>query len=227
MKRKKYIALVPAAGKGSRMKSKEEKLSIKIGSYPILVHTLKNLDETAVLDKIILVVAPARINQWKKELSKYSFKTTISLVAGGRRRQDSVLNGFKKVPKDIYIVLIHDGARPFVTGKDLKTGIKFSEKYGVAIPVTRVKPTIKEVDSKNFVRRTFNRKSLRAVQTPQCFKYDILKKCLENNKKDVTDEATLAEYLGYKVKTFKGFDKNIKITTKEDLLLAEKLLSKR
>lgn len=222
--KKKYIALVPAAGAGTRMKTKLEKPFIKIKQAPILVHTLKSLSSCPLLTEIIIVVNPRKIKPWQRELENSSLKKKFSLIPGGKKRQDSVFNGFQALPDDTDIVLIHDGVRPLVTRDILEKGIKTAEKHGVAIPVVEIKPTIKEVDNKNFVVRTLNRKILKEVQTPQCFRYNILKKCLENNHREVTDEASLAENLGYKVKTFSGSPRNLKITTPEDLISAAGLL---
>ena len=224
---RKNIVLIPAAGIGSRMKTKVEKPLIKLANSPILIHTLKAIDNCKFIDEIILIVNPRKFIFWKKELKNYNFRTPLKIIKGGKRRQDSVYNGVKFLKKNTDIVLIHDGVRPFISSTIIKQGTEMAKKYGVSIPAVKIKPTVKEINSRNLVVKTLQRKNLREIQTPQCFQYKILKECLKSNLDEVTDEATLAEHLGFKVKVFPGSYDNIKITTSEDLILAEAILKKR
>lgn len=219
--------LIAAAGTGSRMLNKTEKPFIPINNIPLVIHTIKAVKKINFIDEIILIVNPNKKDIWAKLLLEHNISENIKITEGGERRQDSVANGFNVINKKSDIVLIHDGARPFITEKLFTDGINHAANYGVSIPVTPVKPTIKKINSDGFVTETINRSEIVAVQTPQCFKYDILKKCLTENKTDVTDEATLAESLGFVVKTYTGDNENIKITTPEDIMFAEQILKLR
>lgn len=227
MKDNLFISLIiAAAGTGNRMQNKTEKPFIPINNTPLVIHTIWAAKEIKKIDQIVLIVNPNKKDEWTQLLKDFRI-SGIELVAGGERRQDSVENGFNSVAKNTDIVLIHDGARPFITEKIVNDGIETAATFGVSIPVTSVKPTIKRIDKNGMVKETLDRNELAAVQTPQCFKYDILKKCLENNSADVTDEATLAEKTGFDVKTFDGDNENIKITTPEDIIFAEQILKIR
>lgn len=219
--------LIAAAGTGSRMLNKTEKPFIPLNDIPLVIHTIKAVKQINFIDEIILIVNPNKKDIWQQLLKEYNLTDNIEIAEGGERRQDSVANGFEKINNKSNIVLIHDGARPFITEKIFTEGVTQAFKHGVSIPVTPVKPTIKKVNSEGFVTETINRSEIVSVQTPQCFKYDILEKCLTENKTDVTDEATMAELLGYTVKTYAGDNENIKITTPEDITFAEQILKLR
>lgn len=219
--------IVAAAGIGSRMKNKIEKPFIPINNTPLVIHTLKAIIKTNYADEIILIISPNRKQEWEKLLADFNITTDIKIQEGGERRQDSVANGFEKVNPKADIVLIHDGARPFIDKTLIANGIEYADIFGVSIPVIPVKSTIKKIDKDGMVKETINREELAAVQTPQCFKYDILKECIAKNNTDVTDEASLAEIIGFNVKTYQGNNENIKITTSEDILFAEQILNLR
>lgn len=227
MKDNLFISLIiAAAGTGSRMQNKTEKPFIPINGIPLVIHTILAAQKINAIDQTVLIVNPNKKNDWENLLKEYKI-SDIEIVAGGERRQDSVENGFNCVSQKTDIILIHDGARPFITKRLINDGIDSASKYGVSIPVVPVKSTIKKIDENGMVKETVNRNELAAVQTPQCFKYDILEKCLKNNQTDVTDEATLAEKIGFDVKTFAGDNENIKITTPEDIIFAEQILKIR
>ena len=219
----KKCAIILAGGRGKRMDSNISKQFIKINDEPIIYYTLKAFKEFKEIDEITVVLPKDEIEYFKNNiLNKYNLKID-NIVEGGEERQDSVYNGLKSL-KDCDIVLIHDSARPFISKSILKQGIKFAEKFGACAPGVVPKDTIKIKEKSNFSKKTPNRNDLCAVQTPQCFKYDLIMKCHEEIKKQnisVTDDTMVVEYFGEKVYLFDGEYTNIKITTPEDLILAE------
>jgi 2-C-methyl-D-erythritol 4-phosphate cytidylyltransferase len=153
-----------------------------------------------------------------------------TLVVGGKERQDSVYNGIGKLEKDAAVVLVHDGVRPFVTHEMIRECVESARKGECVAVGVPLKDTIKEVDSKGIVRQTLERSRLWAIQTPQAFPVKVLRKAYdESYKKKVygTDDATLVERSGTKVRVLMGSYENIKITTPEDLMLAEEILKRR
>lgn len=220
-------AIILAGGKGKRMNAKMSKQYIDLKGKPILYYTLKRFTELKVIDKIILVLSKDEIEYCKKEvLEKHNLKIDI-IVEGGAERQDSVFNALKHVENGD-IVLIHDGARPFVSDKIINNGIEYAKKYGCAAPGVTPKDTIKVKDNNNFSISTPDRNSLVAIQTPQVFKGQIIKECHEKVKNDnitVTDDTMVVERYNNIVYLYDGEYTNIKITTPEDLILAEKLIN--
>lgn len=219
-------AIVLAGGKGKRMGLKVSKQFIELKGKPILYYTLKKFIDSRYIDQVVLVLPKDEIEYCKKEiLNKYSLEIDL-IVEGGSERQDSVYNALKTI-KNTDIVLIHDGARPFITDRIIEEGIEYAKHYGAAAPGVMPKDTIKVKDSSNFSVNTPNRSSLVAIQTPQIFKYDEILRCHENVKRDgiiVTDDTMVAELYNHKVYLYDGDYTNIKITTPEDLILAERLI---
>ncbi|OFI06918.1 2-C-methyl-D-erythritol 4-phosphate cytidylyltransferase [Clostridium acetireducens DSM 10703] len=223
----KTCAIVLAAGKGKRMKSNINKQFIKINDMPILAHTLNVFNKSKYIDKIILVAAEDEISYCKEKIiCKYNFNNVVSIVKGGKERQNSVYNGLKAV-KNCNIVLIHDGARPFISDDIIKKGIEFARIYGAAACGVMPKDTIKIKDTNGFSKSSLNRENLFIVQTPQCFKYDLIRKCHEkliDKKVKVTDDTSVLEIFNYKTYLYDGDYSNIKITTPEDLIIAKEIL---
>lgn len=219
-------AIILAGGSGKRMGSKLSKQFIELKGKPILYYTLKKFIDNRYIDQVILVLAKNDIEYCKREiLNKYSLKVDV-LVEGGIERQDSVYNALTSI-KDADIVLIHDGARPLITDRIIEEGIEYAKKYGAAAPGVMPKDTIKIKDLNNFSVDTPNRNSLVAIQTPQVFKYEEILKCHERVKTEgiiVTDDTMVAELYDNKVYLYDGDYINIKITTPEDLILAERLI---
>lgn len=220
-------AIILAGGKGKRMNAKVSKQYMSLNEKPILYYTLKRFIESKVIDKVILVLSKDEIEYCKKEvLYKYNLDIDI-IVEGGRERQDSVFNALKYVSNDD-IVLIHDAARPFVSDKIINKGIEYANLYGAAAPGVTPKDTIKIKNNNNFSISTPNRDSLVSIQTPQVFKGRIIKECHEKIRKEniaVTDDSMVVEKYDNKVYLYDGEYTNIKITTPEDLILAEKLIN--
>lgn len=182
------------------------------------------------IHEIIVVVPPGREETcWKEVLSPYGFEKA-RVVAGGAERQNSLQNGFAKIEEPCNLVVVHDGARPFLDHGILSKALDAAEKHGAVVAAVPVKDTIKIGDTKGMVQTTLDRSRLWAVQTPQAYQYDILKQALAEAKTMHaygTDDASLVERIGKPVKIITGSYENIKITTPEDLLLGELLLQKR
>lgn len=223
----KVSAIILAGGKGKRMKANISKQFIMLKDKPILYYTLYRFIKNPNVDNIVLVLPKDEIEYCKKNIiEKYNLKIDF-IVEGGAERQDSVYNGLK-VLEDTDIVLIHDGARPFVSNKIIEEGIQKAIEFGGAAPGVMPKDTIKIKDSNSFSKETLDRSTLVAIQTPQVFKFSEIIKCHEKIKKDnitVTDDTMVYEMYGNKVYLYDGDYENIKITTPEDLLLGEKILS--
>ena len=219
-------AIVLAGGRGKRMNYHKSKQFIEIKGKPVLVYTLEKFIYNKSIDEVILVLPEDEVDYCKKEvLQKYSLKVD-RIVIGGKERQDSVFNALEAMEK-ADIVLIHDGARPFINEKIIEEGIKYANIYGAAAPGVTPKDTIKIKNEDNISVDTPDRNMLVAVQTPQCFKYDEIYQCHRKIKEEnaiVTDDTSVVERYGHKVYLYEGDYTNIKITTPEDLILAERLI---
>lgn len=219
-------AIILAGGRGKRMGSEISKQYIEIKGKPILYYTLKRFIDCKSINSITLVLPEDEIEYCKSEiLEKYSLNID-SIVAGGKERQDSVCNALESIV-NTNIVLIHDGARPFVSNKIIEQGIEFAKLYGAAAPGVTPKDTIKIKNKEGFSVDTPNRENLVSVQTPQVFKFNTILECHKKIKKDnivVTDDTTVVELYGNKVYLYEGDYTNIKVTTPEDLVLAERLV---
>lgn len=224
----KTSVIILAAGKGKRMGANKNKQFIEIMNKPILYYTIKAFENNDSIDEIVLVASKEEISYCKEQIvEKYSFKKVFKIIEGGKERQNSVLNGLKAM-NDTNIVLIHDGARPFVSDDIINNCIKYANIYGATACGVLPKDTIKVRDDSSFSLSTPKRENLFAVQTPQGFKYDLILQChkkVENENKIVTDDTMVVESYGNKVYLYDGSYNNIKITTPEDLIMAEKLIN--
>ncbi len=222
-------AIIVASGCGRRMGSDIHKQFITINNKPILQYTIECFYNCSYINEIVIVVNEESIEFCKKELIKSDLNKDIKFTHGGKERQDSVYNGLKQVNSSTDIVLVHDGVRPFVTEEHIKKIIYSAYENIGAVLAVPVKDTIKVVNQNGFIEQTPKRETLFITQTPQGFKYDVLVKAYEQAIKDnfiATDDSNLVERLGYKIKIEDGSYDNIKITTKEDLYMAEIILSK-
>jgi len=221
----KVTALVPAAGKGKRLKHGIDKAFVKINSKPLIVHTLESLEKSQSINDIVLVVGKDELARARRLVRHFRLSRVREIVAGGAKRSDSVMNGLKAVGGDTDIVLIHDGARPCVTTKVIEDCLTAVLKYGSACVSVPVKPTIKTVKG-GYIINTPVRKTLWEAQTPQGFKRSIILEAYKDAglRKKATDDSALAELRGYKVRVVPGDYRNIKVTTPEDIVLAEQLL---
>lgn len=221
-----YDVVIPAAGQGKRMKAGMNKQLMELQNEPLIVRTLKVFENDEWCRGIIVVINEAERTQFEQLFSRFHIKKITAIVGGGKERQHSVYNGLRAI-KNSDIVLIHDGARPFVTIELIHQLVNEAKEHGAAIPAVRVKDTVKKVRGQ-FVEETVERSSLWAVQTPQAFHVSLVLRAHEQAQKDGyigTDDASLVERIGGKVKIVEGDYRNIKLTTPDDLLFAEAILS--
>lgn len=222
-------AVILAAGKGSRMNAGINKQFLMLRDKPIIAYTLMSFDKCKAIDEIIVVIAPDELDFFQNEiLQKYAFNKVKKLVGGGSERQQSAYNGIKAVNEESDIVLIHDGARPFVNSVTIESCIEQARLCGAASAGMPSKDTIKLIDEQGMVVLTPDRGKVWLTQTPQVFKKNIIITAHEQalaRGMVGTDDAMLAELAGYKVKMVEAAYENIKITTPEDIAIAEVLLN--
>ena len=221
--------VIVAAGSGSRMKRDINKQFIKLDGKEIIAYTIEKFYKSEDIGDIVIVIKENEEKYFIENIiNKYGFDN-IKLAYGGKERQDSVYNGIKKLNSNCEIVLIHDGARPFVNEDIIKNSIEEAKENNAVVVGVPVKDTIKVVDSDGNIVDTPNRSLLWSVQTPQSFKYEIITKAYEyaySNDYYGTDDAMLVEHIGYNVKMIQGSYDNIKITTEEDLHFGIQILNK-
>ncbi|MFH0935437.1 MAG: 2-C-methyl-D-erythritol 4-phosphate cytidylyltransferase [Candidatus Omnitrophota bacterium] len=236
-------AIILAAGKGLRLKSRVPKPLVKINSRPIIIYSLLTLSRHPLVSEIILVANSANKEALIRTIKQYRISKISAIVEGGRRRQDSVRCGLKRLSPETGLVLVHDGARPFVGKEEISAAIKEAQGTRAAVLGVPVKGTIKEVHSpslgfardrqsmvhaKFIVKKTLDRKNLWEIQTPQVFARELILNAYRKfSRSDVTDDAALAEKMGAQVHIVPGSERNIKITTSEDLLVAKQLVKSK
>ena len=225
--------IVPAAGAGRRMGLGKNKAFITIRGIPMLILCMRMLAETGMVRRVIVVTRAAEINETELLLQDYQscFFPDMSwqVTAGGKERQDSVANGLALITDAAGYVAVHDGARPFAGTEVFSRVFAKAKECGAAIAAVSLKDTVKVVDAHGFVVSTPDRSTLCAVQTPQIFEINVLRKgydFLKEHPFAVTDDASLVEASGHPVAVAEGAYENIKVTTPEDLLLAERILEK-
>ena len=210
------------------MASDRPKQFLLLAGTPIVVHTLKRFEECESIQETIVVLPAEESAGFLSMVGKFGLRKLVKVVPGGSTRADSVKRGLMSIrAATADIVAVHDGVRPFVSVEEIDRTVASAGQTGAAILVGPVVDTIKEVNGDSVVR-TLNRKQLRRALTPQCFRYDLLKRAFENidvNDPSITDESFLVERLGERVAIVEGNPANIKITTKQDLLVAETYLS--
>jgi len=233
--KEKVCAIILSAGMGKRMNANKPKQYLNILGKPIIYYTLKQFEQSNI-DKIILVVGKDDKDFCTNEIvNKYGIKKVTAIVEGGKERYNSVLNGLKACDSNTNYVLIHDGARPFIEEDTINTVVDKVKSEKALIVAVPVKDTIKVVDEDGYVSSTPNRDTLWQVQTPQAFDYNKIKNAYENVLSNIdnitskiTDDAMIwEETYKEKIKIINGSYNNIKITTKEDLSLSEKILEER
>lgn len=228
------VAVVLAAGKGKRMKTDRPKQYLLLDGKPILYYSLKTIEESFI-DWMILVAGADDVEFCKKEIvEKYGLRKVTAVVAGGKERYHSVWNGIRRV-EDCDYLFIHDGARPFLTQEILNDAYQCVKKYDACVAAVPVKDTIKQVDGSGRVTKTLRRDVLYQMQTPQTFRFTLIKDAYEGMMKQeeelkekgiaITDDAMAVETItSHEVRISKGAYTNIKITTPEDIWLAESML---
>jgi 2-C-methyl-D-erythritol 4-phosphate cytidylyltransferase len=221
-------AVIVSAGRGQRFMEGEKKQFHLLAGKPILAHTLEKFQACPLIRHVLLVVAHEDMEYSMKEIvEKYRCRKVFRIVPGGRKRQDSAKNGIEALPKDSEIVVIHDGVRPFVTKEIIQDSIHLAVRFGAVVTAMPVKDTIKVSEPDGTVLRTLEREALWQAQTPQTFKVDLIREAYQKAARDgfvANDDASLVERLGIRVHLLPGSYTNIKITTPEDLLLAQLFL---
>lgn len=219
--------VIVAAGRGSRMGAKESKQFLLLADKPIIVHTLAAFDRHPLIREIVLVTGEQDVPRCEAWIAEYGFTKQIKVIPGGAERQHSVYQGLAEISAPW--VLVHDGVRPFVTSREITSCYKSAVEHGAAVLAVPVKDTVKQVDAEGFVTATPDRRSLWAIHTPQAFRRsDLLlaHKWAESEGFTGTDDASLIERMGIAVKVIEGGYHNIKITTPEDLGIAETILKR-
>lgn len=221
------LAVIVAAGKGTRMNNSIRKQYLSIAGLPILSHTLLVFEKSEVIDRIILVIPEGDFSYCKQNIiAPLKPEKKIDLVPGGLERQISVYNGLCAIDNKNSIVVIHDGVRPFVSPEHLASCITGIEESGACILGIPVHDTVKYVDRSGYIKKTPERENIWLAQTPQAFRYDLIMKAHNIARQEgykATDDASLVERLGEKVKILHGGEYNIKITSQEDIELSKAL----
>jgi 2-C-methyl-D-erythritol 4-phosphate cytidylyltransferase len=225
------VAIVVAAGKGTRLGGDRPKQFLEVGGIPIVIHTLRQFELCREINEIVIVLTAEETDAFLSFAKLYGLKKPARVVAGGATRAQSVERGLAVVG-DAEIVAVHDGVRPFVTPHEIDLVVAAARASGAAILVAPVNDTIKEIKNERVIR-TLPRADLRRALTPQCFRLEILKHAyeklseIETAGSEVTDDSLLVERLGVEVVAVEGSSRNIKITGPEDVALAEALLKER
>ncbi len=217
-------AVIVAAGSAERL-GRIDKISALLGEKPILAWVASTFQNSSIVNQIVIVLSEPNLEQGIKLVKENGWSKVSDICPGGWRRQDSVAAGLDRL-QGCHWVVIHDGTRPFVTDDLISRGLEAAKETGAAAAAVPVTDTIKIASDDMFVRETPARKHMWAAQTPQVFRHDIITSAHHQIENEVTDDASLVEQLGYRVKLYMGAYDNIKITTPSDLALAEVLLKK-
>jgi len=223
-------AILLAAGSGKRMKSDKAKQFIEVGGRPLIYYSLKVFD-ASVVDEIVLVTRAEDIDYVRTEIvERYGFTKVHRIVSGGRERYESVARGLRKCDRRNKLIMVHDTARPFVTNRMIMDSISEARRSRACTVAVPVKDTIKVVDDNGVAVETPDRSHLYQIQTPQTFQREVLEEAHErlriSGARDVTDDTMIVErYLDVPAKMVEGSYTNIKVTTPEDIVIAEALLA--
>jgi len=222
------IAIIAAAGAGTRMASDRPKQFLLLAGTPVIFHTLKVFEQCDSIDEVIVVLPAEESAGFLSLAGKFGVRKLARVVPGGVTRADSVKRGLMAIRSaTAEIVAVHDGVRPFVTVEEIDATVAAAKADGAAILVAPVTDTIKQVADEAVVK-TLDRGVLRRALTPQCFRYELLREAYNHadvNDPSLTDESALVEQLGKRVSIVEGSTRNIKITTAEDLAIAEAILA--
>lgn len=226
----KVIALVPSAGSGRRMSGqRDDKPFLRLKDKPLLYYVLSSLERTRIVDSIILVAKGKYLEEAGSIVKEYGISKVSEIIPGGETRSASVKNGLNKIKaSDEDIVLIHDGVRPFLTEDAIRQTVEAAKEHGASVLGIPCTSTIKKVSECGFIEETTNRNILWEAQTPQAFRYGVIKEAYEKCEgQSATDDSCFVERLGIKVQMVPGDKNNIKVTVPEDLILAEAILGAR
>jgi 2-C-methyl-D-erythritol 4-phosphate cytidylyltransferase len=218
----KEYALIVAGGKGTRIKSNVPKQFLEILGLPVLLHTINAFYQYSENIKVILVLPEDDIALWNSIISNFNFNKPVILTTGGESRFQSVKNGLKKIEGG-GLVAIHDGVRPLVSADIIGASFRLAAVHGSAVAAVRLKESIRITDQDN--TKAVDRSRYRLIQTPQTFNIELIKQAYElKEDPSLTDDASVAERAGNTISLFEGSYENLKITTPEDLIIAEALL---
>jgi 2-C-methyl-D-erythritol 4-phosphate cytidylyltransferase len=222
-------AIVPAAGRGSRIGLKIPKTFVDLGGSPLLARTIALLAASRRISLILPVLPRTHLSRFRTGiLARHRWAACRPAVAGGRERQDSVAAGLRALPDEVEYVVIHDGARPFATTALVDRVLAEARRHGAALAAIPVQDTVKRVSADLFLAGTVDRRSLWLAQTPQAFSVGLLREAHARARAaglEATDDAALVEALGHPVRVVPGSRLNFKITTREDLALARSLVA--
>jgi len=220
--------LIPAAGRGKRMGAEKPKALLPLGDRPILIHTLQKFEDCPQVDEVLPLLPPGEGMDWAGEsVRRFGLKKVYQILPGGEERQDSVYRGLQALRGKADWVIIHDGVRPFVSPELIQQVLSETRRWKAVVVALPASETIKEGSPENEVVRTVDRRRLWMIQTPQSFEYPLILRAHEEARREGflgTDDASLVERLGIPVKILRGSRFNFKITTPEDLVLAEAFL---
>ena len=222
------IAIIVAAGTGSRFKSDIPKQFVEISGKPVILHTLERFVACEMVDEIVLVLSPDRIGTFENISGDFRFRKPVRVVSGGATRAESVRNGLDAVGPETEIVAVHDGARPLVTESEICSVIEKAAETGAACLTAPVTDTIKRIEGGSIVD-TLDRIRLRRALTPQAFRVSVLREAFEgvDLNESATDECYLVERTGRDIAYIDGSPRNIKITTPDDIVIARMYLEQQ
>ncbi len=224
--RKNEYALIVAGGRGTRMNSSTPKQFMLLDGLPVLMHTLHAFHKFSDQVNLVLVLPASEIEIWQSLVAKHKFQLKHTIVAGGDTRFQSVKNGLDSIASDEGVVAIHDGVRPLVDAHTIGASFSLARLHKSAIAAVRLKESIRKTDQDT--TKAVDRSDYRLVQTPQTFDLAVIKEAYKiKEESSLTDDASVAERAGQKISLFEGSYSNIKITTPEDMLIAEALMKER
>lgn len=227
----KTTAIIPAGGSGRRMGNCQAKQLLPLDNVPIMVRTLQVFEKCSEITNIVLVVPGSQIEEIKEKfINPCGFEKIYDVIAGGKERQDSVYNGLMAIPHETEFIVIHDAVRPFVTADIISRVLKAAQESGAAVAGIPVSDTVKRTAESRSIISTEDRHSLWLAQTPQIFRRDIITKAYQQAFEDHyygTDDSILVERLGFAVHMVHGSPFNIKITTREDMIMGMAVLKIR
>jgi len=217
-------AIIVAGGAGSRMKSSIPKQFMPINGTPILMHTIQKFYTYSTKTEIITVLPEFDIDRWQSLCKKHNFAIPHHIVAGGNTRFQSVRNGIKSIKEEIGLVAIHDGVRPLVSTETIKASYSLAQLHGSAIASVGLKESIRIIGGNT--TKSLDRSNFRLIQTPQTFQLELIKGAYDvEERPEFTDDASVAENYGIRIHLFEGEYQNIKITTPEDIKIAESMIN--
>jgi 2-C-methyl-D-erythritol 4-phosphate cytidylyltransferase len=222
-------AILVAAGKGTRMGAGVDKLFLEVAGQPVMAHTWRRFDDANCISEIIVVVRKGSQDKFKKLAAKYRFRKPFRIVIGGAQRQDSVWNGLEALSSPAEIVAIQDAARPCTSGELIAATIEAARESGAAVAAQPVTDTIKESSDGKLIERTLDRSRLWAVQTPQTFRVEVIRRAISAARQGMlifTDDTAACELIGQPVRLVSSAQPNPKVTVPGDLPLVEALLQK-